>query len=179
MSELWLDITDIPAKGREFSFSDPSLWEAPIREFGLPHRLDAEHGPRADFSVVRERRGVLVRGRLTGKVVTPCDRCAEETEVVLDSPFELYEELPLEGEQALETALLRLRGKVLELDVGGMLWEQFVLAMPVKPLCSENCRGLCPVCGQNLNAGSCTCGGPDGDPRLAALRGLRVKGSSN
>jgi uncharacterized protein len=131
------------------------LWEAPIRECGLPHRLDAEHGPRVDFSVVRDRRGVLVRGRLTGKVVTPCDRCAEETEVVLDSPFELYEELPLEGEQALETALLRLRGKVLELDVGGMLWEQFVLACRSSPVLSRTAAGCDPL--RQISMRFCTC----------------------
>ncbi len=155
------------------------MWAAPIREFGLPHRLDPQDSPRAEFSVVPQRRGVLVQGRIAGRVVTPCDRCAEDTVVVLDSPFEFYEELPIAGEQTLETSLVRRRGKVMELDVGGMLWEQFVLAMPVKPLCSENCLGLCPGCGRNLNTGSCDCGGPGGDPRLAPLRGLRVKGSSN
>jgi len=179
MTELWLDITDIPATGRDFSFSDPAIWEEPIGRYGLPYRFDRDAPPTAELSVAPQKDGVLVRGNLAGRVVTPCDRCAEDTAVPLDSPFELYEELPRPGEASLETALVRRRGKVLELDVGGLLWEQFVLAMPVKPLCSEGCLGLCPGCGRSLNAGSCNCGEPEGDPRLEPLRGLRVTKPAN
>lgn len=179
MTELWLDITDIPATGRDFSFSDPAIWDEPIREFGLPYRPDPDNAPGAELSVAPQKDGVLVRGRLSGRMITPCDRCAEDTVIPLDSPFEVYEELPRPGETSLETALVRRRGKVLELDVGGLLWEQLVLAMPVKPLCSEGCLGLCPGCGRNLNSGSCACGKPEGDPRLAPLRGLRVTKPTN
>jgi uncharacterized protein len=179
MTELWLDITDIPATGRDFSFSDPAIWNEPIREYGLPHRFAPGAAPVAEVNVTPQKTGVLVRGRLAGQVITPCDRCAEDAVVVLDSPFELYEELPRQGELSLEISLLRRRGKVLELDVGGILWEQFVLAMPVKPLCSEDCLGLCPGCGRKIGAGSCSCGESDGDLRLAPLRGLRVTKPTN
>jgi len=47
MSELWLDITDIPATGREFSFSDPAIWTGPIAEFGMAHRLEGTGAPLA------------------------------------------------------------------------------------------------------------------------------------
>lgn len=174
MAELWLDITDIPAQGRDFSFTDPAIWEEPFREFGLPYRRDPDAPPVAELTVTPQKSGVLVRGRLSGRIVTPCDRCAEDTTVVLDNSFELFEELPRQGEQSLEESRMRRRGKVIELDAGGLLWEQFVLAMPVKPLCSEGCLGLCPGCGRNLNAGSCSCGESESDPRLAALRGLRI-----
>lgn len=174
MAELWLDITDIPAQGREFSFADPAIWEGPCCEFGLPYRADPDDPPRADVTVMPHKSGVFVRGRLAGKVIAPCDRCAEDTTVVLDSPFEVDEELPRPDEQSLEATLVRRRGKVIELDAGGLLWEQFLLAMPVKPLCSEDCPGLCPGCGRPLGAGSCTCGEAEGDSRLAVLRGMRI-----
>ena len=58
------------------------------------------------------------------------------------------------------------------LDVIELLREQFQLALPMKPLCSEACRGLCPVCGTNLNKGQCDCTPRWEDPRLAALKGL-------
>jgi uncharacterized protein len=53
--------------------------------------------------------------------------------------------------------------------------EQFYLALPMKPLCSEACHGLCPVCGTNLNRGTCDCKRDWDDPRLAPLRELRSK----
>ena len=62
-----------------------------------------------------------------------------------------------------------------EINLAGLLWEEFVLALPVRPLCKPDCKGLCPDCGKNLNEGSCSCVRDEGDPRLAALRGLKVK----
>ena len=54
-----------------------------------------------------------------------------------------------------------------------MLREQFVLAVPFAPLCREDCKGLCPQCGIDLNTGTCACEKPV-DPRLAALKGLKI-----
>jgi uncharacterized protein len=51
--------------------------------------------------------------------------------------------------------------------------EQVLIALPMKPLCREDCRGLCPQCGKELNAGACACEHETGDPRLAALKNLR------
>jgi uncharacterized protein len=51
--------------------------------------------------------------------------------------------------------------------------EQFYLSLPMKPLCSEDCQGLCPVCGTNLNRDTCDCRRDWDDPRFAALKNLR------
>jgi uncharacterized protein len=58
------------------------------------------------------------------------------------------------------------------LDIGELLREQFQLALPMKPLCSEACRGLCPECGANLNRTDCGHAPKWEDPRLAPLKGL-------
>lgn len=180
MPELWLDITDIPAEGREFSFSDQAIWTGPIAEFALPHVLNGQGaGLAAEFFLQPQGRGVLIRGKLAGRIVVPCDRCAEDVALDLENAFELFEEAPLEDEQALEPGLLRRRGKVLELDVGSLLWEQYLLALPVKPLCDENCQGLCPRCGAPLRDGPCGCAEEEGDPRLAVLKNLKVPRGSN
>ena len=55
-----------------------------------------------------------------------------------------------------------------------LLREQFYLALPMKPLCQEDCRGLCPQCGVNRNTGTCDCNVQWEDPRLAALRNLKT-----
>jgi uncharacterized protein len=180
MFELWLDITDLPASGREFSFSDQEIWTGPIAEFKLPHRLaDTDAGFSATLSITPQGRGMLVRGHITGTVITPCDRCAEDTILVVDTNFEMFEELPIEGEISLEPTLLRRRGKILELDAASLLWEQFLLALPVKPLCDEDCPGLCPRCGKPLREGPCGCAVEEGDTRLAVLKNLKVPRGPN
>ncbi len=174
MSDVWLDITDIPAQGREFSFSDPSLWADPIKRFGMPVTLSETAPFEAAFTVIPEGRGALIKGWFKGEATTPCSRCAEDALIRLDETFELFEELPLEGEESLEEGLVRQRGKILELNVSGMLWEEFMLAMPVKPVCDENCPGLCPGCGRKLDKGECSCQKDAGDPRFAALRKMKI-----
>jgi uncharacterized protein len=59
-----------------------------------------------------------------------------------------------------------------QIDLGQLMSEQFHLVLPMKPLCRETCRGLCPQCGTNLNAGSCECRTTWEDPRLAPLKAL-------
>ncbi len=59
-----------------------------------------------------------------------------------------------------------------EVDLEPLLREQILLAVPFAPLCSESCRGLCPVCGIDRNTGTCTCEAVPPDPRWSALKNL-------
>lgn len=61
------------------------------------------------------------------------------------------------------------------LDLGDMLREQFYLALPMRPLCRDDCKGLCPHCGTNQNTGRCDCAPRWEDPRLAPLKALVEK----
>src|SRR5262245_44787336 len=119
--------------------------------------------------------------RVTGRAVTrlelDCSRCLEPFEVPVDARFELRyvpatsntgEDEREITEDDLTTAFYR-EGT---LDVMEMLREQFQLALPMKPLCEEACRGICPECGVNLNRTSCGCTHAWEDPRLAPLKGL-------
>jgi len=58
------------------------------------------------------------------------------------------------------------------LDLTPLLREQAWVALPMKPLCRPDCKGLCPQCGANLNLESCTCESVKIDPRLALLKDL-------
>ena len=62
-----------------------------------------------------------------------------------------------------------------EIDLGHLMREQFYLSLPMKPLCRTDCRGLCVVCGTNLNRETCSCKRTWEDPRLGPLRDLRTK----
>ena len=120
-----------------------------------------------------------VAGRVSTRLELECGRCIEPYEIAVDAPFELRYVPQSEnsgegdhevGEDDLTTAYYR-EGVV---DVIDLLREQFQLALPMKPLCSEACQGLCAVCGTNLNRGTCQCRRNWEDPRFAALRDLRA-----
>ncbi len=171
MAKVWLELADIPAEGREFSFADQAFWSACVRDMGLALRLGK---PVEAAALVRPQgRGALVAGKISGSVMLPCDRCVEEFELALDEPFEVFEEMEAGGESAEEARVVEEDGR-LKLDIGAVLWEQFMLALPVKPLCDSNCKGLCPSCGGNRNFKECGCSEQGGDPRMAAFRNLKI-----
>ena len=123
--------------------------------------------------------------RLVGSVVSelelPCSRCLEPLRLPVAAQFDLRY-LPVTkaeadterevGDDDLGTSYYRND----EIDLNELLREQFYLALPMKPLCLEDCRGLCPQCGTNLNGGACACEPPVEDPRLAPLRKLMKTG---
>ena len=120
--------------------------------------------------------------RLVGRVRTAlelsCSRCVEPFPMPVDSSFDLrylpaaalseQDEREIADED-FETSYYRDD----QIDVKELLREQFYLALPMKPLCKEDCRGLCPVCGTNLNVAACGCSTEWSDPRLDALRALK------
>jgi uncharacterized protein len=125
-----------------------------------------------------------VTGRVRTRLELACSRCLEPFEVPVDAAFELryvpQAENAGEGEREIEeddltTAYYR-EGL---LDVLDLLREQFQLALPMKPLCSEACRGLCPQCGVNLNRTECDCAPAWEDPRLAPLKSLLTRPKEN
>ena len=125
-----------------------------------------------------------VAGRARTRLELDCSRCVEPFQVPVDAEFDLryvpQEQNSGEGEREvadedLSTAYYR-DGM---LDLIEMLREQFQLALPMKPLCAEDCRGLCPECGANLNRTSCGCAPKWEDPRLAALKGLVYRDKEN
>jgi uncharacterized protein len=133
------------------------------------------------MDVQRAEPGVFrVQGRATTRLMLECGRCLDAMEVPVDARFELRY-VPQEqnrgedereiAEDDLTTAFYR-EGT---LDVVDMLREQFQLALPMKPLCDEACRGLCPECGANLNRANCGCEPKWVDPRLEPLKALLKK----
>ena len=125
-----------------------------------------------------------VRFRLVGSVGTTleltCSRCLEPFQWPVAASFDLrylpQDQNAGEGEREIEeddltTAYYRDDS----IDLGQLMREQFYLALPMKPLCSPGCLGLCPQCGANLNQGSCACAGRWEDPRLAGLRAFHKK----
>jgi uncharacterized protein len=117
--------------------------------------------------------------RLVGSVQTtlelPCSRCLEAFTWPVDSSFDLryqpHARNTGEGEREIEEDDLTTAFYENEtIDLGQLMREQFYLALPMKPLCRDECKGLCPTCGTNWNKGACDCTNQWEDPRLAALK---------
>ena len=129
---------------------------------------------------LRETGGEYVfRGRLTCEFGRECDRCLVPAVVGFDADVVWsYRSAPTdEGAAAhedgeaggTESATFAYSGS--EIDLGSQVWEELVLAAPAKCLCREDCAGLCPQCGANLNDGACTCRA-DGNIDNKGLAGL-------
>ncbi len=121
-------------------------------------------------------RYVLVTGKVVGIVELECSRCLTVFEQEIEAPFEaqcdirtfhlLAEGLPVdEGEEI--TAIFDSNSA----DLWELSRQAFILQLPMRPLCREDCNGLCPYCGANLNETTCNCQ-PPADPRWAALEAL-------
>jgi len=131
------------------------------------------------FDVDRQETGrYRVAGQLSGEVGLNCSRCVEPFTVPITTAFDLRyvprAENTAEGEEEVEeddlsTAFYDND----EIDLSQLIMEQFQLALPMKPLCAETCKGLCPNCGTNLNTGACDCNQKWEDPRFAALRSMK------
>ena len=119
---------------------------------------------------------------LTGSVATtlelPCSRCLEPFLWPVAAAFDLryYPQADNVGEgehEVHEDDLSTAYYQNDEIDLEQLMKEQFQLSLPMKPLCAADCMGLCPVCGTNLNRGTCGCNRTWEDPRLAALKALK------
>jgi uncharacterized protein len=123
---------------------------------------------------------VRVRGTYTVEMVAQCDRCLAHARFPLSGSFDLFYQSSsdLSGADEVEidsgeTEIGFYVGGGLELE--DVLREQVVLALPMQRVCSETCKGFCPVCGKNRNETACDCKSEASDDRWGALRKLEIK----
>ncbi|HKK00839.1 MAG TPA: DUF177 domain-containing protein [Desulfuromonadales bacterium] len=140
---------------------------------------------RVHLRALRVHEMVEVEGAVETTVSLTCSRCLKEVSLPLAAHFALTftEELPdidsedEDGEgvelSAEEMGLILFQGD--EIDLRDAIAEQVVMALPLRPLCDEGCKGLCQVCGADLNNGDCGCQPTPFNAKFAALKGLNVE----
>ena len=131
-----------------------------------------------DFDIHKDKDRFRLEGTIRTELELPCSRCLEPFRLPVDAAFDLRylpaaamsteEERGIE-EEDLETSYYRDD----QIDLNELIREQFYLVLPMKPLCQEECRGLCVHCGTNLNQGACECAAEWKDPRLAPLEAIK------
>ena len=126
-----------------------------------------------------ENRRLLIRGELDVTISVPCDRCLTEVlttlHLVIDKKFPIEhgkEAQPVsESEEDEDDQLEQLEYmNGCQLDADRLVYGEILFAWPVKVLCKEDCRGICPKCGANLNETNCSCDKTAPDPRMAAFQ---------
>ncbi len=110
------------------------------------------------FDILKDGPQFHLVGRIQSALTLSCGRCLEDITLPVDLPFDLlylpHTKNAGEGEVEVEDDDLTTAFYQDEtIDLGQLMLEQFYLAVPMKPLCRESCRGLCPECGTNLNTG--------------------------
>ena len=183
-------LIDLPAH-RTFEVPGPLVAEwvkgLPMREaLGAPaDDPNAGYG-KADLELYADGAHVFAVGTFKGHLHVACSRCVNEAKLEIDDKVRVTflpkheipdQEEPAsaddEGAEVNEDDLDVFPYEDDYVDLEPLFREEFVLAIPYAPLCREDCKGLCPQCGTDLNSGTCSCEAPI-DPRLAALKGLKI-----
>ncbi len=161
--EFQPDVIDLGGEARQ---------RTPLKTSGRAEVVEEHHGK---HQVIKD---IRLRGRLSAGLELPCARCLEPVKQDIKRDFELLyrplgadagrDELSVTDAEA-EIGYYQGDGLLLE-DV---LREQVLLALPLKVTCREDCKGLCPQCGKNLNEDRCSCTAALEDPRWAALKEVR------
>ncbi len=163
-------ISEIPDEGLELELKE-SL------------KLNDSFSPvKAQLKVKKVSTEILIKGDIESDIELQCSRCLKNFKNILNIPVDVIyhpvQELRDEDKHELKSEELNMgfySGN--ELDLLDLLREQIMLNLPMKPLCDDLCKGICLMCGADLNEGSCSCNEREIDPRLQVLKKLRDKDS--
>ena len=151
--------------------------EPPIEDFDSGIRCVAP--VKGEVTFTNSGSHIVVRGHFDTAVEVECARCLEPDRMDLNLPIE--EEFQISGRlpEATEVEEDELPEDAMEplfvdnvLDLTELLRQDIVVAVPIKPLCDEACKGLCPRCGKNLNQGPCECPPEEANTAFADLAAL-------
>jgi uncharacterized protein len=132
--------------------------------------LDPVH---ADLVVKKIGDEIFIKGRITALISFVCSRCLSPYEFPIDSNFDLVylpEELEEMKDQLEEEDMHKFFYSSPALDLAAVVLEQINFTFPVKPLCRQDCQGICPVCGKIVKDGECSCVIHESDSRLDKLK---------
>ena len=115
---------------------------------------------------------LLITAETRLSVIIPCDRCLEDVKREFELNCVKHVDVGLSDAELTEELDESNFIDGYHLDVDKLLFHEILSSWPTKVLCREDCKGLCNVCGQNLNTGSCNCEDTGLDPRMSVVRDL-------
>lgn len=174
-----LSVDKIPDEGSELNYTEPadSFDYLKTEEEGTGATIV---GPIVVTIQAKKRAGGIdISGQLRGTAAMTCSRCLVEITEDISHDF-FYNCLPHEAVEEEKEELTMESMDVCfysggEIGITELVHEQVALALPMRPLCKDDCIGLCTECGANLNRGDCGCKTGQGDIRFAALKNVKMK----
>ncbi|HKI79320.1 MAG TPA: DUF177 domain-containing protein [Ignavibacteriaceae bacterium] len=130
---------------------------------------------KVDVELSKANNQIILKADLSLNANFECDRCGIEFGSPVNSKYQmvyLFGNRPDGAEDANLTYLFPDADKI---DISNDVRDYALLAIPMKKLCKEDCKGLCPKCGKNLNEGNCNCSNDETDPRWKPLMELKNK----
>jgi DUF177 domain-containing protein len=186
VNDLILNVDALEEANQPFEADLPREFLDEVLRADPPTEFHANGAARLSGRATKMGRKVLVQAKTTVPLTGPCRRCLKT--VALDEPVELIRTwVP---EPAVEAAPKRHAGSEAsfdpaladeetyagkEIDLKPAMREQILLQIPAPPLCAEDCKGLCPRCGKDLNEGECGCDRAVMDPRWTALKAIQLE----
>ena len=168
--------TSIPKDGTPLKDSFSLRVEQPISYWSQIYDFSDEI--KVDIEVVRTYGRLITTIFVFGETKMPCSRCLELTKVQINANLKYIFSLKPSREDNEEDDLDRDMQEDLiiletwdeKIDLIPLIWETLLSGLPAVELCSKECKGLCPNCGENLNKATCNCKKEGGDPRFDILR---------
>ena len=120
------------------------------------------------LKILKDGNRLHLDGETVVRLIMPCDRCLSDVEITF--PIRIRRDVSLQEESDGDydaDELSFIDGCIIDTDK--LVLDEIVVALPTKILCREDCAGLCPTCGRNLNEGPCDCHTDYSDPRMAAI----------
>jgi uncharacterized protein len=165
-----IDLRELQDGANEFH------WEEGPEELHIEDSDLGLSGPiRTRATVYKLGESLSANGRTSFHLRTECVRCLEPFEAALSCEFKLVlqEGRPSSVEGDEDDGIIWLDAEHGKVDLGKEVKDYVLLEIPMDPVCSESCAGLCPHCGENLNIQSCSCSGETKDQRWEALKALK------
>ncbi len=169
-------IDDIGEKGLHIKTKRKPAWVTNIPEFSEENSsLRLVSDVFLDFTVTKIVKEITVKGILSYEILSPCARCLDMVKKKLAPELNLLLS-PGKAEQDYEDELdyESYDENSLYIDLSSYIMEKIAIAIPFKIICKEDCKGLCQMCGTNLNYQTCTCNARWVDPRMAKLKNIKL-----
>ncbi|HKB87325.1 MAG TPA: DUF177 domain-containing protein [Ignavibacteriaceae bacterium] len=166
-----IKISNLSEGTHNFRFSEP------VNVVGL--ELPFEGNVEVEIELKKTHNQIILDSSVSVSIVFECDRCNGTFKKLLGTGYKMVYLQGMEPVESQSDNIVYIPSVADVIDISDDVRDFSILAVPMKKLCSEECKGLCSRCGKNLNEGNCSCGKDETDVRWLPLMELKNKLNTN